>query len=85
MAEFKTDTNGDVILKPMTGWEVRHVAGVLMILGIEYADSQAELEKGLSRTLPLVVQPTLALEFAEALKREANKLLEATPSGTSLQ
>jgi hypothetical protein len=25
VAEFKTDENGNVILKPMTGWEMRHV------------------------------------------------------------
>jgi hypothetical protein len=56
-----------------------------MILGIEYSDSPEELEKGLSRTLPLVLQPALALEFAEALKREASKLLAAMPKGTSLQ
>ena len=85
MAEFKTDKDGNVILKPMTGWEMRHVAGMLMILGIEYADSQDELEKGVSRTLPLVLQPALALDFGEALKREASKLLAATPKGTSLQ
>jgi hypothetical protein len=85
MAEFKTDDNGNVILKPMTGWEMRHVAGMLMILGIEYSDSPEELEKGLSRTLPLILQPALALDFAEALKREASNLLAATPKGTSLQ
>jgi hypothetical protein len=74
-----------VILKPMTGWEIRHVAGMLMILGIEYSDSQDELDKGLNQTLPLVLQPALALEFAEALKKWANKLLAETPTGTSLQ
>jgi hypothetical protein len=85
MAEFRTDENGNVILKPMTGWEIRHVAGMLMILGIEYSDSQDELDKGLNQTLPLVLQPALALEFAEALKKWANKLLAETPTGTSLQ
>ena len=85
MAEFRTDENGNVILKPMTGWEIRHVAGMLMILGIEYSDSPEELEKGLSQTLPLVLQPTLALKFAEALKKEASKLLAAAPTDTSVQ
>jgi len=85
MAVFKTDENGNIILKPMTGWELRHVAGMLIIIGIEYADSQDELERGVSQTIPLVLQPALALDFAETLKREANKLLAATPTGTSLQ
>lgn len=85
MAEFKTDGNGNVILKPMTGWEMRHIAGMLMIVGIEYADNQDELERGVSQTIPLVLQPALALDFAEALKREARKLLDAPPTGTALQ
>jgi hypothetical protein len=85
LAEFKTDGNGNVILKPMTGWEMRHIAGMLMIVGIEYADNQDELERGVSQTIPLVLQPALALDFAEALKREARKLLDAPPTGTALQ
>ena len=85
MAEFKTDENGNVILKPMTGWELRQVEGMLIIVGIEYADNPEEQERGVSLTLPLVLQPTLALKFAEALKREASKLLVATPKGSSLQ
>lgn len=83
--KFETDENGNLILKPMTGWELRHVAGMLMILGIEYADNQGEFETGVRRTLPLVLQPALALEFAEALKKQASKLLAETPKGTSLQ
>jgi hypothetical protein len=85
MAEFKTDENGNVILKPLTGWELHHIAGMVMILGIEYSESQDELEKGLIQTLPLVLKPALALKLAEALKRKASKLLAATPKGTSLQ
>jgi hypothetical protein len=85
LAEFKTDGNGNVILKPMTGWEMRHIAGMLMIVGIEYADNQDELERGVSQTIPLVLQPALALDFAEALKREARKLLDAPSTGTALQ
>jgi hypothetical protein len=85
MADFKTDENGNVILKPMTGWELRHVAGTLLIVGVEYADNPEELERGERRTLPLVVRPDLALDFAESLKREASKLLQAVPQGTSVQ
>ena len=85
MAEFKTDENGNVILKPMTGWEIRHISGMLLIVGITYSDSPDELERGMSQTLPLVLKPELALDFAEALKRAASGLLSPIPTGTTLQ
>lgn len=69
----------------MTGWELHQAAGMLMIVGIEYADSPEEQEKGASKTLPLVLTSALALDFAEAVKRQASKLLATTPKGTSLQ
>ena len=77
MVEFKTDERGNVILKPMTGWELRHVANMLLIMGLEYVDSEEELETGERKTIPLVLRPDLALEFAEKLQREASKLLQA--------
>jgi hypothetical protein len=85
MAEFKSDESGKVILKQMTGWEMRHIAGTLLVVGVEYADSRDELEKGLSRTLPLVLEPSMALEFAEALKLQAGMFFGATPDSTPIQ
>jgi hypothetical protein len=84
MAEFKTDENGKVILKQMTGWEMRHIAGTLLVVGVEYADNRDELEKGLRRTLPLLLEPSMALEFAEALKVQATMLFGETPDSTSV-
>jgi hypothetical protein len=85
MAEFKIDGNGNVILKQMIGWEMRHIVGTLLVVGVEYADSRNELEKGLSRTLPLVLEPSMALDLAEALKTQAGMLFETTPAPTSIQ
>lgn len=84
MAEFRTDEHGNIMLMPMVGWELRHIAGTLMIVGIEYTQSQQELEIGITRTLPLVLQPALARDFGEALKKQANKLLTEIPPGTPL-
>ena len=84
MAEFKTDENGQVILNPLTGWELHHIAGMLMILAIDYAENQDELEKGVTRRLPLVVSPALALDLAVALQRSASKLLAEAPPNSSV-
>jgi hypothetical protein len=48
-AEFNTDENRDAILNSTAGWEIYHGARMLPVIGIEYSDSQDELEKGLSR------------------------------------
>jgi hypothetical protein len=81
MTTFELDKNGNLILKPMTGWEMSHFQGVVMIVGIDYADSQEELERMSSRRIAFSVSPALALEFAEAMKREASKLLGQTSPG----
>lgn len=86
MATSETDREGNLLLKPMAGWELKSVAGMALILGIEYAENQEALEMGETQTIPLVLLPALALELAEALKRRASALLaEETPKGTSLQ
>jgi hypothetical protein len=77
MVKFDTDETGNVILKPLAGWELRHVANTLLIMGIEYVESEEELERGEHKTIAFVLRPDLAIDFAEKLKTEASKLLQA--------
>jgi hypothetical protein len=84
MMQFETDDKGNVILRPMTGWELRHVANTLLIMGIEYVESEEELERGEHKAIAFVLRPDLAIAFAEKLKTEASKLLLAQ-NGASIQ
>jgi hypothetical protein len=77
MAAFATDENGNMILKPMAGWELRQVAQTVLIIGVDYAMNQAALEREEYTRLALVVSAHLALDFAEALKTAATGLLNA--------
>lgn len=84
MGEFETDEHGDVILKPVTGWTVTHVAGVSVLAAIRYLETPEELETGESKVVQLVMTPAMSLELAEVLTSAANKLLEPPAAGTVL-
>jgi hypothetical protein len=74
MVTFKTDENGDFILKPVLGWEMRHIAATFLIIGAKYANNQDELETGPGHSIPLVLTLEQALDLAETLKTEVTKL-----------
>jgi hypothetical protein len=74
MSAFKTDENGDFILKPVLGWEMRHIAATFLMLAVKYANNQDELEKEPGSSIPIVLTLEQALDLAETLKKEVKEL-----------
>jgi hypothetical protein len=75
---FETDGEGNVITKPVTGWNVMPAAGIAVLLQIQYADNQLDIEKGMSKAFQFFLMPQECLELAVALTRQAKRLLEET-------
>jgi len=79
-APFETDSEGNVILKPVTGWNIAPVAGVAVLLQFVYLDSETDTD---GKRIQFVLKPDVCLELAEVLTRQAERLLQ-TPPGTPL-
>ena len=69
------DPDGNVRLKPLTGWKLRDAAGIFVMASIQYADSAQEIEQGGVKTIAFVVTPQQCLELAAALTRSGNHIL----------
>jgi hypothetical protein len=77
---FETDSEGNVILKPVTGWAMAPVAETAVLLQIQYSDAEFETN---DKKIQFVLTPQKCLELAEVLTKQARRLLHATlPSGT---
>lgn len=85
MSELQTDSSGNIVTKPVTGWAIHRVAGIAVLLAIEYADTPEELEKGANKRMQFVLNAPKTLELAEALTRAANGIMsDPIPQGTPL-
>lgn len=81
---FETDQQGNVITKPVTGYTTAPVAGIAVLLAVQYVESQAELETGHSKQIQFVLTPQQSLEIADSLRRQAERILgETLPPGKS--
>ena len=69
----------------MTGWGITDVAGMFLMIAVEYAENQEQLETGERKQLQTILAGAMALEIAEALKRAASILLCPIPNDTLLQ
>jgi len=72
---MKADNEEVVQLKPLTGWKIAEVAGVAIVLSVEYAGSAEDLDREVSQEIPLVLTVEQCFELAAALKRNADLLL----------
>ena len=52
--QFETDSQGNVILKPVTGWTTAPVAGVAILLAIEYVSTRQNLQHATVRRFSLL-------------------------------
>ena len=59
--EFETDSNGNIVAKPVIGWTTARVAGMSVILAIRYIWTLEEIET-CGKTLQLVLRPQQCLE-----------------------
>jgi hypothetical protein len=81
---FDTDAEGNIITKPVVGWATRPVAGMAVLVQIQYADTPEQLEnleKGCSR-IQLVLTPQQSLELAETLTTQAKRIMTHPDPGS---
>ena len=72
--QLETDERGNVILKPVKGWTTRSLAGMAILLAIDYAENPAEIESG-GKSIQLALTVPQCIELAQALSRGANAIL----------
>ena len=82
--ELHKDENGNVITRPVTGWITTPVAGMFVLVAIQYAEKQSDIETGDLKQLQCILLPQQALELAETLTRQAKRLLEPPSEKSSL-
>jgi hypothetical protein len=80
---FELDENGNVVLKPVTGWTTAPVAEVAVLLQIQYEDGPEDIGTD-GKRIQFVLKPQACLEIAESLTKQARRLLDAKlPPGKS--
>jgi hypothetical protein len=63
-----------IVACPVTKCEVRHVAGVGVLMAIRYVDKAEQLQSGERTMLQALIDPEQALEICEALKKSVQAL-----------
>lgn len=77
---FDTDTSGNIITRPLTGYTSAPVAGMFVLARLEYADSEDHLRAVMSGTdkpgaVQLAITPGQAKELAGRLMLLADYIL----------
>ena len=80
--ELELNRDGTVVMKPMTGWTTHKVAGIAVLLRIEYIESPQEFAEK-HKALQLALTAPQCLELAEALTKAGKSLLEKHPGEPS--
>ena len=75
MIDLERDSNGEVILKPVTGWRILPVAGTLVLAVVLYADSPEGFERGEHKQTQFLLTPPQCLELSQVLTTLAQILL----------
>jgi len=76
--DLEKDTNGQIILRPVTGWITGTAAGTGVILAIQYIEGFEQFETG-GKRVQLALLPQQCLDLAETLTKLANKILAPSP------
>jgi hypothetical protein len=78
--QFETDSDGNIITNPVTGWTSAWFAGMTVVLAIRYASTPQALESGENKSIQFVLTPQQCLELAARLTTLANSVLDQPPS-----
>ena len=73
-ANVQTVPDGAIVACPISECELRHVAGVGVLMRIRYIERSEQLETGERTTLQALLVPEQALQIGEALKRSVQVL-----------
>jgi hypothetical protein len=71
--ELQKDQNGNVKLSSVLGWTLGRVAETYVLLAVQYAENEQELETG-GKVLQLSLTPDQALQLAEVLRKYGSSL-----------
>jgi hypothetical protein len=63
-----------IVACPVSKCEIRHIAGVGVLMAIRYVDKAEQFETGERTTLQALIDPEQALEIGEALRRSVQTL-----------
>jgi hypothetical protein len=67
-SNLEKDQDGQIILRPVTGWTAHQVAEILALLKIEYIESPEEFE-GTHKSFQICLTAQQCLQLAETLQR----------------
>lgn len=72
------DSSGNIVTCPVLGWTTAPVAGMAVLLRLEFARNEEQLRTG-GEALQAILTPQQALELAETLTTQARRILD-TPA-----
>lgn len=81
-SDFELDAKGEVITKPVIGWTIASVAGMSVLLAVQYVETDEQLLAMRGQSVPLLLTPRQCLELAEELKKHASNILDSRPGTT---
>jgi hypothetical protein len=79
--QFETDSDGNIITNPVTGWVSASFEGMGIVLAMHYAETPEALESGESKAIQFALTPQQCLQLAERLTKLARHVLDQPPSG----
>lgn len=79
---LEIDEQGNIVTRPVLGWITVPVAGMSVLLRLNYAETPEELGMG-GRHLQVILTPQQALELAEILTIQGQHIFRVpAPPGT---
>jgi hypothetical protein len=73
-SQFETDSEGNIILKPVVGWTLTDVDAMNVLLQVRYEDGPEDIGTS-GKAIQFVLTPTTCLRFAAELTKQANLIL----------
>jgi len=73
--ELHKDKNGNIATNPVTGWITGTLAGIAVLLAIQYPQTPEEIANP-SKQIQFALMPQQCLELAEKLTTLAKRVLE---------
>ena len=82
---FKTDNEGNIITKTVTGFSSAVISNIAVLLAVSYVDSAEALEKDEWKTIQFAMMPEQCFDLAQALIKQAKRIMHPSSSGGSVQ
>jgi hypothetical protein len=71
---LQKDADGNVILKPVLGWNIASVAEVAILIQMLYSDGPEDVSKG-ANSIQFVLTPEVCIQLAAEIAEQARRLL----------